>query len=207
LFGLFLGFLSLAHETVREATVAPDPSKMEEGTVLYHQGSSAGGAAWRSKRGAFLAQSVNKIILSEGDLNQWSKSELIPVKEKAVNGDKAAEKPGLFSLDFANYNFRIGEDFLQIGGYLSFPRLLPGDVYICQVRGRFVEGKSGPEFKIYEGYIGKAPIGNVPAVRLALEKLILRGLHNVPEAEEIRNAWPTFESAQLEGGQLVLQRS
>ncbi|MFO7724963.1 MAG: hypothetical protein R6V45_05380, partial [Oceanipulchritudo sp.] len=84
--GTVLGTISLISRPVTTHRTAPDPEKLEPGEVVFIRGDRSGRTAWRAKEEVWKSGQVDRLILTESELNQWSRERLLP--ENAPAGEE-----------------------------------------------------------------------------------------------------------------------
>ncbi|HSH08946.1 MAG TPA: hypothetical protein VK995_01065, partial [Oceanipulchritudo sp.] len=82
--GKMLALGSLISEPATILNKDPEEGAIKPGTVWYVRGERAGRTAWQAKEDAWKAGTVDRLTLSEAELNQWSSDRL--KVEKATPG-------------------------------------------------------------------------------------------------------------------------
>lgn len=205
--GTALGTISLISRPVTTYRTAPDPEKMEPGEVVFIRGNRAGRTAWRAKEAAWKSGQVDRLILTESELNQWSR-ERLEAAESTSGEEKGAETSwwDAFEVSVSAVGFRILEDQVQLSTEVGLPGLFPQTSFIYQTLGRLEAGEDGLVFKPESGNLGKAPLGSIPFTRPLLFGF-LRG--QFEELESIRwlgESLEAIESVDVSEGRLTIER-
>jgi len=222
--GALLATLSLVTQQVRELSSLPEADKREPGTVYFLKGSDAGGDAWESRFARLTVVTEGEVRLTEGDLNQWSQSELSFDKRpqpdaETAQGQQAAE-PGaaqkLLGLvaglvpDFKPVvsvpNFRVADGMVQASVSVSCSKIMSGKKFLYQVRGVFETDEAGAvKFVVREGHLGRAPIGYVPYMNQWVTAAIADYFDDYPAYERVAEPWDRVREVRIEGDELVVK--
>jgi hypothetical protein len=205
LIGGVLGVASLVSQPVLTHTSAPDPEALEPGEVIYVRGSRSGRTAWRGKEQAWKQRQVDRLILTESELNQWSEERLEMPKADA-DGEEAASWKDRFQISVDPVNFRILEDRVQLATELAMPELFPDMTFHYQVFGRFESVPDGVVFVPEAGTLGRAPLGSLPVTRDVLFNLVRKQFSGLDATDWIAESLEETESIEISDGRLVLQR-
>ncbi len=205
-FGAGLAFASLATESVREVNAPPAEDEREPGQAYWVKGDPGTGTQrWRTVRSGILTGFEGEVVLSEGDLNQWARTQLTPGTPRSGD-DEEARPPTLLGLRAtpAVPDFRFENGKLHVGTTLNV-RLPGGDRrMVYQVSGTVRATEDGLRFEHTNSLLGRAPLGYVPALAPLVAREV-RGLFAaLEEAAEIGPQLRRIESARIEDGELIL---
>ncbi|MCC5805386.1 MAG: hypothetical protein JJU00_03565 [Opitutales bacterium] len=206
--GAALAFSSLAVDDVREVNAPPPPDEREPGQAYWVKGDPGTGTQrWRTVRSGILTGFEGEVVLSEGDVNQWSRAHLVPGTGTPAGGDgDEVRPPTLFGLRASATapDFRIEDGRLHVGTTLNVA--VPGGDrrMVYQVSGTLRETADGLRFRHENSLLGRAPLGYVPVLSSVFAREV-RGLFAaLEEAGEIGPHLRRIESASIEDGELVL---
>lgn len=203
--GAGLGIASLVSQPVQVHASAPDLEQIEPGTVIYVRGSRSGRTAWRGKEQAWKQRQVDRLILTEAELNQWSQ-ERLEIPDPDANEEEETSWKDKLRVTVDPINFRILEDRVQLATEVSFPELFPDHSFLYQAFGQFESGPEGIEFVPEEGTLGRAPLGSVPVGRDFLYNFVRKQFTSLDAAEWLAESLAETDSIEISDGRLVLQR-
>ena len=197
--GVFIAALFLIMKPVNEVRRMPGEDDIKPG-VYYIEGQRSGidGAGWVAKRNDLISEVPFELALNEQEFNQWSSLSFGDRrKELMVEYSTVKIEPGIPL-------FRIADDTLQVGIPVEISGIGENRRIILQATGTFVEEKDpGYQFQPDKVYLGSCRIPNFQGV----SSLVVSGLAEVMSfPEDVRSAWPTITTAQVEGDVVKLQR-
>jgi hypothetical protein len=206
LLGGFLGTLSLITRPVTSYRNPPDPESLKPGEVYLLRGNRNASDDWQVKEAAWKNGQVNRLILSEGELNEWSRDRMDP---GTAEGDAESEGSWMNKLEVTAtpIDFRILETGLQMATELELPGLFPRTTFIYQVKGRLVAGPEGLRFKPETGTLGRAPLGSVPVTRGLLYHFVRGQFEETGYSESLREWLGEVGSVEIVEDQLILERA
>lgn len=205
LFGGMLGVCSLISQPVRVLTQEPEPDLLAPGEVYFIRGDRNIRSPWRAKEEAWKARQVNRLIVTEGELNLWSENRLVVAEPK--DEEESSGWGGNFQLSLTAVNFRIMEEQVQMVTDLKLPALLPNTTFTYKVVGRFApDAEGGYVFIPEEGTLGQAPLGNVPVVRELLFGFLRRQFEKAGELEWVAESFAEMDVLETTPGRMVMQR-
>jgi hypothetical protein len=204
LIGKLLGAASLVSQPVIMTNRAPDPDLLPPGEVVYIKGDRGSSNAWMLKEQALLSGKAGSIVLTEGDLNRWSKDRLTPKRKSPSDEDAAEGWMDRFIPDRTAPNFRIVDHRLQMATELRWPEFFGDRIFVCLIEGRLQQRRGKVVFIPETGTLGKAPFGSLPVYDSLLTKLVFGPLLKDPDLSALVESWPNVESAKLTTGQLQL---
>jgi hypothetical protein len=197
--GVLIAAVFLIMKPVNEVKRMPEEDDIRPG-VYYIEGKRSGidGAGWVAKRNELVSELPFEFALNEQEFNQWSSLTFGERrKELMVEYGDAKIEPGIPL-------FRIADDILQVGIPVEISGVGENRRIILQATGTFVEEKDrGYQFQPDKVYLGSC---RVPNFRGISSRVVsgLTELMSIPE--DVRTAWPTVTSAQVEGDVVKLQR-
>jgi len=197
--GVFIAAVFLIVKPVNEVKRMPGEDDIKPG-VYYVEGQRSGidGAGWVAKRNELISETPFEFTLNEQEFNQWSSLSFGERrKELMVELGKAKIEPGIPL-------FRIADDSLQVGIPIEINGVGENRQIILQAVGTFVEEKNrGFQFRPDKVYLGSCRIPNFRGIS-SLVVRSLAGVMSVPE--DVRAAWPSITTAQVEGDVVKLRR-
>lgn len=206
--GAALGTISLISRPVTTHRTAPDPEKVEPGEVVFIRGDRGGRTAWRAKEAAWKSGQVDRLILTESELNQWSRERLVPGEPPSAEKD-APESSwwDTFEVSVSAVDFRILEDRIQLSTEVGLPGLVPQTTFIYQTLGRLEAGEDGLVFKPETGNLGKAPLGSVPLSRSLLFGFLKGQFEALEAIRWLEASLEAIESVDVSEGRLTIERA
>lgn len=206
LLGGFLGTLSLITRPVTTYRNPPDPESLKPGEVYLLRGNRSASDDWQVKETAWKSGQVNRLVLSEGELNEWSRDRMDPGK---AEDDAESEGSWMDKLEVTAtpVDFRILETGLQMATELELPGLFPRTTFIYQVQGRLVAGPEGLRFQPETGNLGRAPLGSVPVTRGLLYHFVRGQFDETGYSESLREWFGEVGSVEIVEDQLILERA
>lgn len=205
LIGAGLGLASLVSQPVLAYSSEPDLEQIEPGEVIYVRGSRSGRTAWRGKEQAWRQRQVDRLIVTEAELNQWSQ-ERLEMPRPDADEEVAASWKDKLRIVVEPVNFRILDEQVQLATELTMPDMLPGQTFHYQVFGRFESSPEGVVFIPEEGTLGRAPLGSVPLARDWLYAFVRGRFSALESANWLTESLQETESIEISDGRLVLQR-
>jgi hypothetical protein len=205
LIGAVLGVASLVSQPVLMHASAPDPENLVPGEVIYVRGSRSGRTAWRGKEQAWKQRQVDRLILREAEINQWSEERLEMPTPEADEEDAGSWKD-TFQITVEPVNFRILEDRVQLATEVAMPELFPSLEFHYQVFGHFESAPDGVVFVPEEGTLGRAPLGSLPVARDWLYNFVRKQFSSLDATDWLAESLQETESIEISDGRLVLQR-
>jgi hypothetical protein len=205
LIGAGLGLASLISQPVMVFSSEPEPEQIEPGEVIYVRGSRSGRTAWRGKEQAWRQRQVDRLIVTEAELNQWSQ-ERLEMPDPEADEEAAASWRDKLRIAVNPVNFRILEDRVQMATDISMPDMFPDHSFHYQVFGRFESSPEGVIFVPDEGTLGRAPLGSVPVAGDWLYGLVRGRFSSLESASWLVESIQETESIEISSGRLVLQR-
>jgi hypothetical protein len=164
-----------------------------------------GRTAWRGKEQAWKQRQVDRLILTEAEINQWSEERLeMPTPE--ADEEAASSWKDTFRITVEPVNFRILEDRVQLATEVAMPELFPDLEFLYQVFGRFEPAPDGVIFVPEEGTLGRAPLGSLPLARDWLYNLVRKQFSSLDATDWLAESLQETESIEISDGRLVLQR-
>lgn len=206
LLGGFLGTISLVTRPVTTYRKAPDPESLKPGEVYFLRGDRGGASSWRAKEEAWRTGQVDRLILTEAELNEWSRARMDPA-DRDSGTDEDSGWLDKMQLTASPVDFRILEDGLQVATELELPELFPNSTYICQFRGRLTAGPDGLQFRPQEGTLGRAPLGSVPGTRELLYHFVRSRFSGIEPIEWLAESLGEVESVEIGEDHLILRRA
>lgn len=209
--GFLLAVASLVSEPVLEVRELPAKENREPGVVYYLRGGESPVSQWQQARAELLGEEAGELILTEGDLNAWARSELVLRRRPvSADGEEGTEvrTPGILGLHIepSGVNFRMGGERLQMAAYIEFRDILPSRKFLYQVRGRLVGGSNGLRFVPEEGTLGRAPLVQIPVLGGLFHRAMMGLLSPVPEWEALGGSLAEVREAEIsEAGELHLR--
>ncbi len=206
--GAALAFASLATENVREVNALPPEDEREPGQAYWVKGDPGTGMQrWRTVRSGILAGFEGEVVLSEGDINQWSRAQVTQGTGAVPAGDgEEARPPTLFGLRASATapDFRVADGRLHVGTTLNVG--LPGGDrrMVYQVSGTVRATGDGLRFDHGESLLGRAPVGYLPVLSSLFAREVQGLFTALEEAGEIGPHLRRIESVEIEDGELVL---
>ncbi len=204
--GKALALGSLISQPAEILSKAPDPEKVEPGTVWYVKGDRAGRTAWEAKEDAWKSGAVDRLSLSEEELNQWSQERL--KAEKPAPGSEAESSwKDKFHLTLGETNFKLLDGKLQIATEVFMDELVKGRSFMYVVVGEFESnGKDGVVFVPEKGTLGTAPVGSLPGYRDLVNSSIWKQFEALPDTAWLREDLQNLESVDISSGEMVIRR-
>lgn len=206
LLGVFLGTASLVSQPISVHTKAPDPESIEPGKAIFVRGDRTGRTAWRAKEQAWKAGQVDRLMLSESELNQWSEERL---ELQAAGDAEAAEGWGAkLEVEAEPVNFRLADGRIQLATQLRMPGLFPNTSFQYVIQGRLTaEGNDGIRFIPEAGTLGQAPLGSVPGIRDWLYTFVLSQFNEAENLDWLAESLAAIRAVEVNEGGLVLERN
>jgi hypothetical protein len=155
LLGGLLALASLISQPVEIRSRAPDPESLKPGEVHIVRGEHVGRTAWRSKEQAWMSAQVDRMILTETELNQWSGERL--VAPKSSDEEAPSGWTDRFRMTVAPVNFLIMDEGIQLFTELRFPGLFADAVFPYRVFGHLETVPGGVRF---------TPVSGTPCVSI-----------------------------------------
>ena len=204
LLGGALGLASLISKPVQELSRAPDPEKIEPGTVYYVKGDRLGRTAWRAKEEAWQEALVQALSLNEAELNQWSQ-ERLKVEEPETTETESSWTDRL-QVKAEPVNFRLLDGAVQLATELRMEGLFPGKTFHYQVVGHFQETPQGVRFIPDEGTLGNAALGNIPVVKTWLLNYVAGRYQKSLDLGWLEETLGNLQAVEVTPEQLTLRR-
>ena len=204
--GAALGTISLISRPVPTTRTAPAPDKMEPGEVVFIRGERSGRTAWRAKEEAWRSGQVDRLILKENELNQWSRERLLASESPAGEEESEASWWEIFEITVSPVDFRILEDRIQLSTKVGLPGLFPQTTFIYQTLGQLEAGKDGMVFRPERGNLGKAPLGSIPLSRSLLYRFLRGQFSDLEGIRWLEESLQAIESVEVSEGRLTIER-
>jgi len=202
--GKMLALGSLVSQPATLLNKDPEEGAMKPGTVWYVRGDRAGRTAWQAKEDAWKAGTVDRLSLSEAELNQWSSDRL--KVEKAAPSEEGSSWSDRIKINVSPVNFRILDGQVQMLTEVTFADLFEGRSFIYVVVGKFESTPSGVRFVPEKGTLGSAPLGSFPVYREWLYGYMRKQFESAPDVAWLDENFENLESVDVADGQLVLKR-
>jgi hypothetical protein len=206
LLGGFLGTLSLMTRPVATYRNPPDPESLKSGEVYLLRGNRNSSDDWRGKEASWKNGEVNRLVISEGELNEWSRDRMDPGNPEDAPESEASWMDRL-EVTATPIDFRILESGLQMATELELPGLFPRTTFIYQVKGRLVAGPEGLRFQPETGTLGRAPLGSVPVTRGLLYHFVRAQFDETGYPESLRELLGEVGSVEIVEDKLILERA
>ena len=204
--GKALALGSLISQPAEILAKAPDPETMDPGTVWYVRGDRAGRTAWEAKEDAWKSGAVNRLSLSEAELNQWSQDRL-KQESPVPGGETGSSWKDKFDITLGNTNFKLLDGKLQIATEVTFDELLKGRTFMYVVVGEFLPAEDDTvKFVPEKGSLGSAPLGSVPGYRDLLNSYLWEQFKTIPEVSLLAVDLNNLESVDIGSGEMVIRR-
>jgi hypothetical protein len=206
LLGGVLGTLSLITRPVTTYRNPPDPESLKPGEVYFLRGNRNSSDQWQVKETSWKNGALNRLAISEGELNEWSRHRLDPGESEDVPESEASWMDKL-EVTVTPIDFRILENGLQMATELELPGLFPRTTFIYQVKGRLVAGPEGLRFQPETGTLGRAPLGSVPVARGLLYHFVRKQFDETGYSESLRELLGEVGSVEIVEDRLILERA
>lgn len=186
---------------VGEKAFAPVPAvfgaeeAVREG-VTYQAGTVLGWTAWRSKESLWLEGRVDRLELSEVELNQWA--------ERRLKSDLARMDLHPWTIIWGSPNVRLTEEEVQVALRIRFSEWFRGHFFLVQFTGRIRLGSGGLQFVPSRVTFGQVVLFNI--LGDALWRDVLEFYTDTPELDPIVSSLGGLKKIETRGGVFVIER-
>lgn len=186
---------------VGEKAFAPVPAVFGEEPAVregltYQAGTALGWTAWRSKESLWLEGRVNRLELSEVELNQWA--------EKRLKPDLATMELHPWTIIWGSPNVRLAEEEVQVALRARFSKWFRGHFFLVQFTGRMRLGSDGLQFVPSRATFGQLVLCNI--VGEALWRDVLEYYTDARGLDHIGSSLEGLKKIETRRGGLVIER-
>ena len=199
--GLLLAGINTAFLPIKTVKELPALENREKKMVYYMPGDEKGGSAWKSKSRAYLQQSSGSLILTEGELNTWSRSTFKPDPSKKDGGGVID-----FKMKIGSPNFRIADGEFQISAKMDVSLMGKSGNIIFQSIGSFYDMGGSFAYHAESGYLGSCPIPTIADLPNRIFTIIARGFMESEAYDELSGPWYQLNDVLVDGNRLKLVR-
>ena len=201
LLGLLLAGINTAFLPIKTVKELPAPEERVKKMVYYVAGDEKGGTTWKVKSRAYLQQSAGTLILTEGELNTWSRNTFKPDPSNKDDGGLLG-----FKMKIAAPNFRISDGELQISAKMDISVMGKSGSIICQSTGSFYNMGGSYAYHADSGFLGSCPIPTIADLPNRIVMLLGRGFLESEASDELRGPWSQLNDVLVEGNRIKLVR-
>lgn len=178
-------------------------AEVPPGHVGYTPGDDAGGGDWQSLLQQLNEGGFSSLRLTEGNLNTLSRN-VFKFDSKLIK--ESSSLPLGLALIPSAPNFRLVQaDEFQISG--TFELTGPNKKFICQARGRFEPGVTGPTFVAERVYIGTCPIPPIAGLPDLFFRAFSQPFTQNETFGRMNTVWRGLRNAEVTEEALVLDTS
>ncbi len=201
LLGLLLAGINTAFLPIKTVKELPALEDREKKTVYYVPGDEKGGSTWKVKSRAYMQQSAGTLILTEGELNTWSRNSFKPDPSSKDEGGLLG-----FKMKLTAPNFRISDGELQLSAKMDVSVMGKSGSIICQSTGSFYNMGGSYTYRADTGFLGSCPIPTIADLPNRIYNLFGRGFLESEASDELSGPWNQLNDVLVEGNRLKLVR-
>ncbi len=199
--GLILAAVNTAFLPIKTVKELPALEDRVPKTVYFIAGEEKGGSAWKSKSRAFMQQSPGTLIVTEGELNAWSRASFKPDPGKSDDGGILK-----FKMKATAPNFRIADGEMQISAKISVSLLGKSGDIVCQTKGTFLNMGGNYSFFADSGYLGSCPIPGIAELPNRIFTFFSTGFMESEASDSLRGPWIQLNDVLIDKNRLKLVR-
>ena len=199
--GLILAGINTVFLPIKTVKELPALEDREKKMVYYVPGDKKNGSTWKVKSRAYMQQNVGTLILTEGELNTWSRNSFKPDLSNKDEGGRFG-----FKMKINAPNFRISGGEFQISAKMDVSVMGKSGSLIYQSTGSFYNMGGSHSYHADSGFLGSCPIPTIADLPNRIFNLFMRDFLGSETSGEFSGPWNQLNDVLVEGNRLKLVR-